>query len=498
LPDARIAKLEGPFEDVLPAAPDVVILADVDRLAPVEEADLEDWVRGGGMLVRFAGPRLAASDISRSQEHPLMPVRLRAGGRTVGGAMSWGTPKKLAPFAQTSPFFGLPVPPDVTISSQVMAQPDPTLADRVIASLSDGTPLVTRKPLGDGQVVLFHVTANAEWTTLPLSGLFVQMLDRLAISSLAVAPDAGDLAGSIWQPVAVLDGFGRIADAGALPGIDGQAMLADPLGPQMRPGLYEGDARRIARNVIGPQTELAPANWPAGTQIRPLVILPETPLGGLLLSLALALLLLDIVASLALSGRLRGAVATALVIALPFGHTAEAQTVPDGASELVLAHVITRNSGIDETALAGLRGLSETLFFRTSVEPTEPVGVDLERDELAFYPLLYWPITPDQPTPSAAAYAKLNAYLRAGGMILFDTRDADIARFGGASENGRKLQALAAPLDIPPLEPLPQDHVLTRTFYLLWMGAAMRSTPLDAALPVSASASCPTALASTS
>ena len=52
-------------------------------------------------------------------------------------------------------------------------------------------------------------------------------------------------------------------------------------------------------------------------------------------------------------------------------------------------------------------------------------------------------------------------------MILFDTRDADTAQFGSGSENGRKLQQLARPLDIPPLEPIPADHVLTRTFYLL-------------------------------
>jgi hypothetical protein len=122
---------------------------------------------------------------------------------------------------------------------------------------------------------------------------------------------------------------------------------------------------------------------------------------------------------------------------------------------------------VDEVAAAGLRGLSRVLFQRTSVEPAEPMAVDLERDELAFYPLLYWPVTPDQPLPSAAAYARLNQFLRTGGMIVFDTRDADIARFGASSPNGRALQRLAAALDIPPLEPVPADHVLTRTFYLL-------------------------------
>ncbi len=129
--------------------------------------------------------------------------------------------------------------------------------------------------------------------------------------------------------------------------------------------------------------------------------------------------------------------------------------------------MLTGNADVDEIARAGLRGLSDTLFFRTSVEPALPTGVDLETDELAFFPMLYWPVTPDQPRPSAEAYGKLNDYLRSGGLILFDTRDADIAGFGAASPNGRKLQELAAPLDIPPLEPLPGDHVLTRTFYLL-------------------------------
>lgn len=136
-------------------------------------------------------------------------------------------------------------------------------------------------------------------------------------------------------------------------------------------------------------------------------------------------------------------------------------------SEVVLAHILTGDSALDDAARAGLFGLGQTLFFRTSVEPADPIGINLETDELAFYPMLYWPITPNQPTPSADAYARLNDYLRTGGMILFDTRDANIAGFGASSPNGTKLQQLAAPLDVPPLEPLPEDHVLTRTFYLL-------------------------------
>ncbi|EAR51419.1 hypothetical protein OG2516_16901 [Oceanicola granulosus HTCC2516] len=475
--------LEGDLNDLLLANPDVLVFADVATLADTEAVAVREWVEAGGMLLRFAGPRLAASDVSRTEESPLLPVRLRAGGRSIGGAMSWGEPKTLAPFAEDSPFFGLPLPDDVVVNAQVMAQPDPSLAARVIAQLADGTPLVTRKPLGDGQVVLFHVTANAEWSSLPLSGLFVDMLERLAVSTRPPQLTEAELAGTTWAPEEVLTAFGRIEEADTLPGVTGERLAAGGPGPDMPPGLYAGDDRRIAVNVLDAEATLAPMEWPARVPVVGLEVLRETVLKGWVLAAALALLLADVLASLALSGRLRGPraapAALALTLALaaaPDAPRAQDAPPPDPAAdalaleatqEVVLAHVLTGNRQVDDTAEAGLRGLSDVLYRRTSIEPAAPLGVDLETDELAFFPLLYWPVTEDQPIPSADAYARLNRYLRSGGMILFDTRDADLAGFGSSSPEGRKLQALARGLDIPPLEPLPADHVLTRTFYLL-------------------------------
>ncbi len=465
--------LDGALEDLLLANPDAILLADVARLAPGEEAGLVDWVKAGGLLVRFAGPRLAGSDVSRAELDPLMPVRLREGGRSVGGAMSWGEPKGLRPFAEGSPFYGLEIPPDVAVNSQVMAQPDPALSERTIAALADGTPLVTRRPLGEGQVVLFHVTANAEWSSLPLSGLFVQMLERLAISTRPTAPDASELSGTTWAAERVLDGYGALRDAGNLAGIPGERLAARVPAADMPPGLYASEDRRIALNVLADEAVLAAANWPARIAVEGLAIARETLLKGPVLAVALLLLGLDLLASLWLSGRLRraggaGSVALLVLAMLP----APQARADDGlallaTNEVVLAHVVTGDAQLDRIAAAGLKGLSETLFNRTSVEPIEPVAVDLEMDELAFFPFLYWPVSLDQPIPSAEAYGRLNRYLRNGGMILFDTRDADIGRFGSGTPQGRKLQQLARPLDIPPLEPIPEDHVLTRTFYLL-------------------------------
>jgi hypothetical protein len=485
--------IDATLTDALQASPDVVILADVARLAQAEQDRLTDWVEEGGMLVRFAGPRMAASDVARDGTDPLMPVRLREGGRSVGGAMSWGDPKALAPFAEGSPFHGLALPADLTVTSQVLAQPDPDLAARTVAALTDGTPLVTRNTLGAGQVVLFHVTANADWSNLPLTGLFPAMLERLAVSTRPAAPTEGDLTGQIFTLDSRLDAYGQPQDAGTVAGVPGAdlsaALTAGP-SPATPPGLYAGDDRRVALNVIGADTVLAAAAWPAGTPVEGMEAPPERALKGWFLTGALALLLADILAALAVSGKLgRGAVRAGLVLlaisaaAPPPAQAQDTTTDAETTAELpldpafeafaeqatgavVLAHVLTGDPTVDDMAQAGLQGLGMKLFERTSVEPASPMGVNPETDELSFFPFLYWPVTADAPELSAAAADRLNGYLRTGGMILFDTRDADMSR-GGTTPEGAALQRIAAALDIPPLEPVPQDHVLTRSFYLL-------------------------------
>ncbi len=481
--------IDGSLMDVLLANPDVIVLADVPALTQDEQDAVLGWLDGGGLLLRFAGPLLAASDVSRLSEDPLMPVRLREGGRIVGGAMSWGEPKTLAPFTEGSPFFGLPVADEVTVTAQVLAQPDPELAARTIAALEDGTPLVTRKEVGQGQVVLVHVTANAEWSTLPLSGLFVQMLERLAVSTRPATPGAEDLAEQVWVPEVVLDAYGVPSDAGEMSGVEGAAlagaMVAGP-GPDLPPGLYAGADRRVALNAVGAETALDAAAWPAGTPIEGLEMAAEQVLKGWFLSAALAALMIDILAALWISGKLSGwrrGMAGLAVVMLALGAAPGAQAQEAAPTEVVdpdeealaleattavvLAYVQTGDGALDQVAEAGLRGLGERLWERTSIEPEAPVGVDIERDELAFFPFLYWPVSTSQPLPSANAYRKLNDYLRTGGMILFDTRDSDVARVGGNTPEAQHLQRIAAGLNIPPLEQVPPDHVLTRTFYLL-------------------------------
>jgi hypothetical protein len=133
-----------------------------------------------------------------------------------------------------------------------------------------------------------------------------------------------------------------------------------------------------------------------------------------------------------------------------------------------LAYVVTGDSTVDSISKAGLTGLTQILASRTALEPGEPVGVDLDREELAFYPVVYWPIVAGRPLPSEAAVRRIDAFMKGGGTVIFDTRDALNVRPGGAqTPEGQYLRRMLATLDIPELEPVPRDHVLTKTFYIL-------------------------------
>ncbi|TBN39509.1 DUF4159 domain-containing protein [Paracoccus subflavus] len=456
--------VEGSLGDVLNTAPDVIVLA--DRVDLAEADDLTAWVEEGGLLVRFAGPRMAAYENLHLE--PLIPVALRQGGRDIGGALSWGDPRAIAPFAPDGIFAGLTPPDEVAVRAQLMAQPAPDLADRTLAALSDNTPLVTRARIGQGQVVLFHVTANAEWSNLPISGLFVEMLDRL-VETARVSPAeqaADDREQPFWTAETVLDGFGRASPAEGLAPVAAADLALGP-GPERPAGIYAAGERRVALNAGAP---MALADWPGAT-VEAVGGAAGRDLRGPLLALAALLLALDALGSalIARGGRAGIAAALALLLVQPVPPAGAQDLNPDlirAANDVALAYVITGDDRVDEASGEGLRGLSAVLRQRTSVEPGEPVAIDLDRDDLSVLTFLYWPITEAQPLPSPQAYVRLNAFMRSGGMILFDTRDGDIAGIGGP-DMSQTLQTLAAPLDIPPLAPVPDDHVLTRSFYLL-------------------------------
>jgi uncharacterized protein DUF4159/aerotolerance regulator-like protein len=518
--DVRLADVAAPVEAVrrfIEQSVPMIVLADVGNVAGEARDQLTAWVEDGGMLVRFAGPRLAAS------EDDLVPVKLRRGGRTLGGSLSWDQPQQLAAFARESPFTGMTVPTDVTVTRQVLAEPEAGLVDRTWATLADGTPLVTAIKRGKGMIVLFHVTADTRWSDLPLSGSFVEMLRRIvgmagtAATNDASAKDRAER--EVVPPTRILDGFGAFGPPTATtrPVPVGYVARASADHP---PGFYGPPEGLLAVNALAPADRLTAIDFsPLNARLEAYQVGEPQDLRGPVLMTALALLALDALVVFFLAGghsqilrrRPQRAAATlvlaGLIATLTFATQSVAQeqfqrpspptrmpvppiTPPAASSirpkvdlpadldfamratiETRLAYVITGDAETDNISRAGLAGLTSFLAQRTALEAGDPVGLDIARDELSFFPLIYWAVVPGAPKPPPDALARIDAYMKNGGTVLFDTRDAIMAPPGPGGANRSPgmvaLRAILSSLDIPELEPVSRDHVLTKTFFLL-------------------------------
>jgi hypothetical protein len=190
---------------------------------------------------------------------------------------------------------------------------------------------------------------------------------------------------------------------------------------------------------------------------------------------AFILLIIDAFITLALRGLMPSWTrrhTSILFLAVAFGAMAvtskqsNAGETPDAVKRTSLAFVLTGDREVDKISHNGLSGLSVIMDRRSTVENTFTVGVNVETDELSFYPMIYWPITDTQPRPSRRAIQRLNQYVAGGGTIFFDLRNQI---YGGSlsGDMGRNLRNLTVGLDIPPMVPVAPDHILTKSFYLI-------------------------------
>ena len=330
----------------------------------------------------------------------------------------------------------------------------------MLASLEDGTPLVTGRALGDGRVVLFHVTASADWSSLPLSGLFVQMLERLTQSAggLAAAPET--LAGTVWTPLQVLDGFGALEPPSLVAGVPGERLAEARPSPETPPGIYASGERRVALNVMragrpaGAARRRCPRAWWSRRSSAP----EEIRLGPWLIALALVLLALDVLATLVVSGRLgrglraaargrrRGARARRAGARRPAAprrrRAGRRRDALYAANQTVLAYVETGNPRVDAVSARRARRASAA---RSSTAPRSSRPTRWRSTSRPTTSRSIRSSTGRSPRARrrrrTRRWRKLNDFLRFGGMILFDTQDADLGgSVGGTTPNGRALQ----------------------------------------------------------
>lgn len=455
-----------------------IIWPDSASLTAAERVDLYKWVQAGGLLIRYAGPSLAANP-----DDPLLPVRLRYGQRALEGAMTWEKPVKLNPeIGAQSPFAGMDIPPDVTVTRQVLAEATPDTFEKTWLQLEDGTPLLTGANVEKGVIVLVHTSAGTDWSNYCLSGLYVETLKRMISLSTGIS---GYKVETMLSPFMVLDGFGRLTQPGAktiIASINPKAGFVPS--PYTPPGLYGKEMQYQVFNLgdaLPAMIELT--GVPALANQEGYALSGEKSMKADFLKWALWLLLLDTLLTLwlrgavALPAKAGGKIGAMVIFALLLLHPASARaeedisTSIDLASNIYLAYIETGDTDADQVSFNGLTGLMNTINSRTTIKVKGVRGVNPLFDQLQFYPMLYWPMSTQQAELPETAAKNIQSYMAQGGLVILDTRDQQFAsptgELRGATLGTKKLRALTANIKIPELKEVEQGHILTKTFYLL-------------------------------
>lgn len=478
-------ELSTDIDHLLQQNPSVFIMGDMVNIPEKAEKKLSDFVNKGGTLIRFAGEKLSSAEHYDS----LLPVPLRQGQRSLGSIMSWTKPQKLAPFAKNSFFFDLPFPKDVTISRQILAEPTPDLFEKTWLSLSDGTPLITAAKRGKGTLIFIHISPDPTWSNLPLSGFFAQMLQKLITlgaykNTNLTNKEKRTMVQNPWRTIAA-DGQLQI------PPPDVVRLVFDAQNPphpsyHTPPGLYGVKNNFYALNLLTDSSRLMKqSSLPTSLNKSPLSYdTKEQNLIGPLLGLALLLFAFDNFLILWMGGifsfnKRRNLLLFPLIIFIAlfsYDSKLHAQTTENyhdsiqAAGATHLAYVITNNHEIDKTSKSGLEALSQFIAERTMLTPGSVTALDLDKDELSFYPLIYWPIDVKGPILTAKSLEKINNFMKHGGTILFDTRDqikSNLNFEGDATPETQRLRTILKGLNIPSIEPASTDHVVARSFYIM-------------------------------
>jgi hypothetical protein len=444
----------GDLTSLIAAKTNMIILAD-QPLAPAEQAAAANFIAAGGILLRFAGPLTAPAPDS------LSPDTLLAGDRRLGGALTWATPQTIGPFPAAA-FAGLSPDPTVTVSRQVLADPTSLDPTTVWASLQDGTPLILGTRHGKGYLIICLTTANADWSTLPLSGLFPNLLARIAALAQG-APPSPKLVLPLQSQLTAAGNLTQPANAASL---TTAALPAAQVSPAHPPGLYgTGDvafALNLGGHIPPPIAATLPGASPLGSPP------PPVNLGPALIAAAILLLALDLLVSLLSRGLLRTPRLAILFIALFAATAANAQSA---ALQPTIGYILTGDTTTDQHSADALGYLSADVSAHTSAQLGNPQPVDPAVDDLAVYPLIYWPVLPATQAPSATACAALTTYMQHGGLLVIDTPGGDPSAPGsGAGFSPGAAQAVSrvtACLALPPLVPLTATDVLAHCFYIV-------------------------------
>ena len=470
----------------------------ISTQTPNNTNDLLRWIETGGVYITFAQEETQLENMAS-----LLPVRLRSSPRSLAGSLSWTGALTLGDTPAQSPLAGLDMSQaDVQVTKQLLPQDSPDLDNKIWLSLEDGTPLITGDKYGQGWRIFVHVGADAQWSSLPLSGLFPQLIEKFI--NLARTQANQQQAAYPLPPLRLVNAYGQnrgqSLQAQNIKNADATISQQNPVGfygVPRSPYPHQLSSQERQQQLLLPDDLMGlPVYYydRAGSQLpfqKPLLII----LCMLLLAdglfrvwgwqlfeslrhpkESLAKLRQDSgkqpkrrpLSKIRTFGKKASLGFLVLAASLSWAQISYSQTLvgnqntatPLAGYELQIGYIPSFDEQQNALTRTGIEKLNTVLKMRSTLSPLEPKALNPEVDTLGYYPVIVWPIGPDVRYITQAAASNLQAYIQQGGLLILDGRT-------NQGENPQAMQDLLNSILKVTLAPMDKDHVLNRAFYLL-------------------------------
>lgn len=129
---------------------DIVLIADISKLSPASNAQVQEFIRRGKHVIAFA---------SENNKQSWLPVQ-------IGQSMTWQGPQKVRKYDETHPIFE--IFPDNVFAGQYGPQfyqsmsVTPTSDSKIIAWYGDDTPFLIHRRAGRGNILLFNCSLQQQ------------------------------------------------------------------------------------------------------------------------------------------------------------------------------------------------------------------------------------------------------------------------------------------------------------------------------------------------
>ncbi len=458
-----------PIEQLLHQNQSLIISDDFDTTFYSNQEKILKWVGDGGTFLKFTGNKFLTYANNKDINSFLGVIPITKNIISLDGELSFEKDLSIKEINNRGVLKGLKIPKNLKVKKylEIPQKNDDQLNSWVI--LNNGAPIITHKNYKDGNIILVHLPANNEWSNLSLSIFFPDFLRKVIEMSRGV--DVKQVK-EVLKPYKILNGFGDFTEPGIETlNLEQNSLQNIQLSAKNPPGIYKNELGYHGSNISKfIKNEYEFVKLPEEIIINNFTKIEGFKFINFLIALSLIIFIFESLINFLSRDLLKFKSLSLykfliLVSLTNYPVAMSANEKINYVEKTKLAYAKVGIDEIDSISKNGLTQISKHISSKTSAIIGNPIGLDLEINEIDYFPILYIPLVNETKNFSLKAIKKLQSFINTGGILMIDCKATyksmfveDCLLLFNEQFNG---------LDISNFSKLTSESTLSKSFYLL-------------------------------